>query len=242
MNKTIEMDGTTYDFTYEDLVWSITFPKSKTRAKELAQLELLEKPATHFTPAKISSDSDSYTISYEIAKRTYGFEQVRKMGREDKLRALRNIADLGELLNTRYTFFLHPDNLIFDINLVPSIVHRGIKNILPPYELTEETFFQTNINVSLLRCFLRNSLLKNLYNGSLSGARGTQFEKSILDAKTVQDIATILEEAYVKEHAAVQKKYGKRTEEKIQYFPWVGGWFHYRRYFTCNSSKLFCLR
>ncbi|MBC8931479.1 type VII secretion protein EssB, partial [Escherichia coli] len=55
MNKTIEMDGTTYDFTYEDLVWSITFPKSKTRAKELAQLELLEKPATHFTPAKISS-------------------------------------------------------------------------------------------------------------------------------------------------------------------------------------------
>ncbi|CCQ19365.1 Undefined function [Listeria monocytogenes N53-1] len=53
MNKTIEMDGTTYDFTYEDLVWSITFPKSKTRAKELAQLELLEKPATHFTPAKI---------------------------------------------------------------------------------------------------------------------------------------------------------------------------------------------
>lgn len=38
MNKTIEMDGTTYDFTYEDLVWSITFPKSKTRAKELAQL------------------------------------------------------------------------------------------------------------------------------------------------------------------------------------------------------------
>lgn len=42
MNKTIEMDGTTYDFTYEDLVWSITFPKSKTRAKELAQLELLE--------------------------------------------------------------------------------------------------------------------------------------------------------------------------------------------------------
>lgn len=81
--------------------------KIKTRAKELAQLELLEKPATHFTPAKISSDSDSYTISYEIAKRTYGFEQVRKMGREDKLRALRNIADLGELLNTRYTFFLH---------------------------------------------------------------------------------------------------------------------------------------
>lgn len=116
--------------------------KIKTRAKELAQLELLEKPATHFTPAKISSDSDSYTISYEIAPRTYGFEQVRKMGREDKLRALRNIADLGELLNTRYTFFLHPDNLIFDINLVPSIVHRGIKNILPPYELTEETFFK----------------------------------------------------------------------------------------------------
>lgn len=159
MNKTTEMDGTAYEFTYEDLVWSITFPKSKTHAKELAQLELLEKPATHFTPAKISSDSDSYTISYEIAPRTYGFEQVRKMGREDKLRALRNIADLSELLNTRYTFFLHPDNLIFDINLVPSIVHRGIKNILPPYELTEETF-SNSINVSLLRCFLRNSLLK----------------------------------------------------------------------------------
>ncbi|MCH2734888.1 type VII secretion protein EssB, partial [Listeria monocytogenes] len=80
-NKTIEMDGITYAFTYEDLVRSITFPKSKTHAKALAQLELLEKPATHFTPAKSSSDSDSYTISYDIAKRNYGFEQVRKMGR-----------------------------------------------------------------------------------------------------------------------------------------------------------------
>lgn len=178
--------------------------KIKTRAKELAQLELLEKPATHFTPAKISSDSDSYTISYEIAPRTYGFEQVRKMGREDKLRALRNIADLGELLNTRYTFFLHPDNLIFDINLVPSIVHRGIKNILPPYELTEETFFK-QYQCFVIAMFSKKFSFENLYNGSLSGARGTQFEKSILDAKTVQDIATILEEAYMKEHAAVQK-------------------------------------
>lgn len=53
--------------------------------------------------------------------------------------------------------------------------------------------------------FSKKFSFENLYNGSLSGARGTQFEKSILDAKTVQDIATILEEAYMKEHAAVQK-------------------------------------
>lgn len=52
MNKTIEMDGITYDFTYEDLVWSITFPKSKTHAKELAQLELLEKTCDTFYSCK----------------------------------------------------------------------------------------------------------------------------------------------------------------------------------------------
>ncbi|GKV58220.1 type VII secretion protein EssB [Listeria monocytogenes] len=139
------------------------------------------------------------------------------MGREDKLRALRNIADLGELLNTRYTFFLHPDNLIFDINLVPSIVHRGIKNILPPYELTEETFFK-QYQCFVIAMFSKKFSFENLYNGSLSGARGTQFEKSILDAKTVQDIATILEEAYVKEHAAVQKNMASVPKKKYSTF------------------------
>lgn len=204
MNKTTEMDGTAYDFTYEDLTWSITFPKSQTRAKDIAQLELLEKPAAHFVPAKLMSDSDSYMISYEIDKHTYGFEQVRKMEREDKLRALRNIAALSELLNTRYTFFLHPDNLIFDINLVPNIVHRGIKNILPPYELTEEAFFK-QYQCFVIAMFSKKFSFENLYNGSLSSARGSQFEKSILDAKTVRDIALILEEAYLKENSSVQK-------------------------------------
>ncbi|CAM4288425.1 type VII secretion protein EssB [Listeria ivanovii subsp. ivanovii] len=165
---------------------------------------MLEKPAAHFVPAKIASDSDSYTISYDIDKYTYGFEQIRKMEREDKLRALKNIVDLSELLDTRYTFFLHPDNLIFDINLVPRIVHRGIKNILPPYELTEATFFK-QYQCFVIAMFSKKYSFDNLYNGSLTSARGTQFEKSILDAKTIQDIATILEEAYVKENKAVQR-------------------------------------
>ncbi|MBC1252752.1 type VII secretion protein EssB [Listeria welshimeri] len=217
MNKTTDMDGTAYDFTYEDLAWSITFPKSKTHAKELAQLELLEKPATHFVPATISSDSDSYMISYEIDKHTYGFEQIRKMEREDKLRALRNIADLSELLNTRYTFFLHPDNLIFDINLVPRIVHRGIKNILPPYELTEETFLK-QYQCFAIAMFSKKFTFENLYNGSLSSARGTQFEKNILDAKTVQEVATVLEEAYIKENKSMQKNMARVPKKKYGAF------------------------
>ncbi|MBC1934075.1 type VII secretion protein EssB [Listeria seeligeri] len=217
MNKTTEMDGKTYDFTYDDLVWSVTFPKSKTHAKEIAQLELLEKPANHFVPAKITSDSDSYTISYDIDKHTYGFEQVRKMEREDKLRALRNIADLSDMLNTRYTFFLHPDNLIFDINLVPSIIHRGIKNILPPYELSEATFFK-QYQCFVIAMFSKKYSFDNLYNGSLASARGTQFEKSILDAKTIQDIADILEEAYVKENTAVHKNISRVPKKKYRTF------------------------
>lgn len=217
MNKTTEMDGTTYDFTYEDLIWSVTFPISKTHAKEVGQLELLEKPAAHFVPAKITSDSDSYTISYDIDKHTYGFEQIKKMEREDKLRALKNIADLSELLNTRYTFFLHPDNIIFDINLVPKIVHRGIKNILPPYELNEETFFK-QYQCFVIAMFSKKYSFDNLYNGSLNSARGSHFEKSILDAKSIQDIAAILEEAYVKESKTVQKNMARVPKKKYGTF------------------------
>lgn len=64
------------------------------------------------------------------------------MGCEDKLCVLWNIVDLGELLNMCYIFFLYLDNLIFDINLVLSIVYWGIKNILLFYELIEEIFFK----------------------------------------------------------------------------------------------------
>lgn len=66
--------------------------------------------------------------------------------------------------------------------------------------------------------FSKKYSFDNLYNGSLASARGTQFEKSILDAKTIRDIADILEEAYVKENTAVHKNISRVPKKKYRTF------------------------
>src|SRR5690625_5451582 len=92
-----------------------------------------------FVPMTVDMEDDMFRFSFTVDQETKKWEDLGKLGRNDKLRLLCNVARLKEYLTTRKTFFLHPDNLVFDDNLMPSIVYRGMRDLLPPYEMDEET-------------------------------------------------------------------------------------------------------
>lgn len=204
MTRTIEMDGTGYEFTYEDTQWSVTFAESLTKVKAMDELELLKQPNEKMAPVEILHENDSYIFHYEIDKNTYSFAEIERMERKDKLRALHNVGSLAAFLSTRYTFFLHPDNIVFDLNLNPLIVHRGIKRILPPYEMNEETLFK-QYRCLVIAMFSKKYSFENLYSGSLHNARATSFEKKVTETKSIRELMTLLEELYQAELKTVAK-------------------------------------
>ncbi|WP_088810660.1 MULTISPECIES: type VII secretion protein EssB [Listeria] len=205
MKNKIEIGGVSYEYNYEDTVWSVSFTESRTRIKDDAELEILAKPSSYFVPVEMEHANDTYTFNYTIAKETYSFDELKNFERKDSLRALRNVAELEALIGTRFTFFLHPSNIIFDENLMPKIVHRGLKGILEPYDLTRETFFKQYQSL-IVAMFQKKYDFDNLYAGSVQNARGTAFLKAIVDAKTTAELVGILDEAFQKEKESSGKK------------------------------------
>lgn len=217
MKSTIEIDGVTYDFTCEQNEWRVSFVESRTRIKDAAQLEILTKPSPYFVPVKIEHEKETYTFCYEIADTMYRFEDVSQMERKDKLRALKNVAELEALIGTRFTFFLHPGNLVFDENLMPKIVHRGLKGIIHPYDLTDELFFKQYQSLCVAM-FSKKYQFDNLYAGSLKNARGTNFERQIADTKTSEEIEGFLQESFEKELADSKRKMMLISKKRFRMF------------------------
>ncbi|KMT60169.1 hypothetical protein X560_1095 [Listeria fleischmannii 1991] len=205
MKNKIEIDGVSYEYNYEDTMWSVSFAESRTRIKDDAELDILAKPSAYFVPVEIQHENEHYTFDYKIAKETYSFDEVKKMARKERLRALHNISNLEALIGTRFTFFLHPSNIIFDENLMPKIVHRGLKGILEPYDLTSEHFFK-QYQSFIVAMFSTKYSFDNLYSGSIINARGTALLKMVVDAKTTEELAEILAEAFSKEKESSEKK------------------------------------
>ncbi|WP_239253573.1 type VII secretion protein EssB [Listeria ilorinensis] len=213
----IEMDGTSYPFSYTDTVWTTTFTESRTKLKTIEQIELLKKPAESFLPVEITHENDSYRFDYSVSGDTISFGELIKMTRADKLRALYNVGKLARLLDTRYTFFLHPDNLVFDLNLEPQIVHRGMKGLVPPYDLTEERFLK-QYRCLAVAMFSKKYGFEDLYNGSLQNAHSTQYEKAVVNAAGIAELNQVLADAYQAETKRIAKTMTTVPKKKFKTF------------------------
>ena len=194
----IKIDHHTYDLAVTEKGRRVKFTESETRVKQFEQLELLEKANPLFATAKVFKEDETYIIEYDCKPKNRSFEEVSELERVDKLRAMINIAKLQAMIHTRYTFFLHPSNLVFDLNLMPILIHRGIKDVLPPYDNHEEIFLK-QYQALVIAMFSKKYPFESLYTGSLNRASTTKFEKNIIHGKTVSEVVAILEEAFEQE-------------------------------------------
>jgi type VII secretion protein EssB len=176
--KSIQLESMTYKFLLLDNRWELKLPKSQTRVKDVRQLALLNKDSDLFVPTIVKEGDDMFTFSFEVDPRAHTWEDVQKLNRKEKLRLLSNLARFKTILTTRMTFFLHPNNLIFDDNLLPSIVFRGIRELIPPYELNEDKFI-LQYKCLIVALFSKKYSFDDLYLGSLANAKDTAFERQV---------------------------------------------------------------
>src|SRR5699024_1264372 len=72
----------------------------------------------------------------------------------------------------------HPNNLLFNDNLMPMIIYRGIRDVVPPYEMDEKQFLK-QFKCLAIALFSKKYTFDQLYSGSLQHATGTEFERQV---------------------------------------------------------------
>ncbi|SDZ50468.1 type VII secretion protein EssB [Evansella caseinilytica] len=208
--KKVQFDTLNLYFQTEGSVWQTKIAKSLTQVKDIRQLGLMTELSEHFVPVTVQEEEDLFSLSFTVDQEKKQWKDVKQLHRNEKLRLLCNVAKLENWLSTRVTFFLHPENLVFDDNLMPSIIYRGIRDLFPPYEMKENHFLKQ------LKCFSIALLSKvhtfdDLYHGSLKNAKETEFERKVMESDNLHDLITYLEECYQKEQ--------KHTEKTMELVP-----------------------
>ncbi|MDS9473275.1 type VII secretion protein EssB [Sporosarcina pasteurii] len=208
--KTIELESMTIQFKIEKDKWKLSLPKSQTNMKDIRQLALMTEQSNYSVPVTVNDAYDSLDFSFDIQPNTKRWEDIQKLERNDKLRALCNVARFEDCLSTRITFFLHPNNLVFDDNLMPFIVYRGIRNVVPPFDLDTSKFLY-QYKCLAIALFSKKYSFEELYNGSLNHAKDTEFEREINEIEDIHTLKEYLTTQYLNEQ--------KITEKSMQLVP-----------------------
>ncbi|WP_373895110.1 type VII secretion protein EssB [Virgibacillus sp. CBA3643] len=208
--KAIQMEELSLQFSLNENNWQLQLPKSQSLVKDIRQLGLITENADLFVPMTVDEKDDMFTFTFTVNQDAKKWEDLKKLGRNDKLRLLCNIARFKEYLPTRTTFFLHPDNLVFDDNLMPAIVYRGIRGVLPPYEMGEEKFLK-QYKCLIIALFSKTYTFDQLYDGSLQNANETEFQRQVSEMDDLTRLINFLEDSYKEEQ--------KKTEATMQLVP-----------------------
>lgn len=207
---TINFEKNTFQFVIENNQWKLTLPKSQTKVNDVRQLDLMLHPSDFFTKSTVQEKEDAFLLTYEVVKDNKSFEQVKKLNRNDKLRLLCNIGKLESFLTSRITFFLHPDNVVFDDNLMPLVIYRGVREIVPPFRMYEDDFLK-QYKCLIIALFSKKYSFDQLYNGSLQHAKDTEFERKINEITDLNQLKEYLFQIYQDEQ--------KKTERTMEIVP-----------------------
>lgn len=209
--KKIEFETLSLDFEIDKDNWQLNLAKSQTKVKDFRQIRLLtEVTDDSFVPIEVTDEGDTFAFHFTVDPTKKTWEDLKQLRRNDKLRLLCNVAQLKKYLHTRITFFLHPDNLIFDNNLMPSVIYRGVRDLLPPFEMDEKGFLK-QLQCLSIALISPNYDYDQLYNGALKEAQATEFERQVISMQDLDSLIDYLHESYDDEQ--------EKSEKEMQVYP-----------------------
>jgi type VII secretion protein EssB len=202
--KTIQMESLTFQFSIDKDQWQLKLPKSQTRVKDIRQMSLINSDSGLCVPAVVEEEDDLFCFSYIVDPKAKTWDDILKLDRKDKLRLLCNLARFKHCLTTRMTFYLHPDNLIVDDNLIPALIYRGIRDLVPPYHLDEKSF-TIQYKCLTIALFSKKYSYDELMAGSLPQAKDTEFERQVIECENSDSLIQFLNGKYMEEKKATEK-------------------------------------
>lgn len=220
----IVFDQVEYDYEKTDTQWTVSIKKSSAHLKNEDRLAILKVPEAHFLPGNYEVTEDKLIFNYTIQRPGHTVKEMQELDTVEKLKAAVNLLSFGELTQFPYTFFLHPENIYFDYNLIPAIAYRGIKEQMPPMEMNQE-FLLRNMKCYLISLFLTDYKFEDLYAGNLETVTGTEFINRIKAADSMEDLADYIKPLYMQKAAEEEEKYQKVDKKTYKWSRQLALWF-----------------
>src|SRR5690625_7787148 len=88
--RTIQMESLSLRFTINEDLWQLQLPQSQTHVKDVRQLGLIMEEDPFFVPMTVDMEDDMFRFSFTADQETKKWEDLGKLGRNDKLRLLCN--------------------------------------------------------------------------------------------------------------------------------------------------------
>jgi len=203
-DKTIEIEDVTLQFTKDKSGLQISMPKSQTKLKDIRQVDLLKESSDYFAPLQVEEEEDVFLFHFTVEERWKNWESIFKLRTNEKLRLLNNMARLDRFLSTRITFSFHPDLIYFDDNLMPKVTYRGMRNLVPPFEM-EEALYLKQFKCFIIALFSKKYTYEQLYNGSLGNVEETEFQRQVRDMEDLTQLKDFLRESYLEEQVKTEQ-------------------------------------
>src|SRR5699024_4486609 len=104
----------------------------------------------------------------------------------------------------RKTFFLHPNNIVFNDSLMPFVIHRGVREIVPPFSMDELRLLK---QLQCLAVVLVNDdfTFDELSKGALENATKTAFEREVISCGSLDELEDYLTASYHAEQKETKK-------------------------------------
>ncbi|WP_079709009.1 type VII secretion protein EssB [Paraliobacillus ryukyuensis] len=195
----IELDNLSLTFEISNGARELRLPKSLTRINTIENVHLLtEAPKETFIPLEVKDEGDAFRFLFSIDDHKKKWEDLNDLSFHEKIRLLLNLTRLKKFIDSRITFFIHTDNVVFDDNLQPHVIYRGIQDLIPPYTMEQDNFLKQ------LKCFSIALLsdkytFDQLYNGSLENAKDTEVERQIQQKEDIAQFTEYLQSLYITE-------------------------------------------
>lgn len=194
----------------------LSLPQADTSLKSEKELLLLSQDASYFLPLHSKITGENIEFQYNMDG-FQSFKDIKKLDRLKQLRLLHNIGRFSKILGGRTTIILNPNNVVYDINLMPFMIYRGIKNMLPPLSNSPDGFLKEYKSI-VIATFSNEFEFEDLMKGALSRANSTTFEKAVQQTNTIKELQALLFEYHEKEYKNVQRKFRQVPIVKFKAF------------------------
>lgn len=223
-SRTIKFDNAEFEYLKTNQEWTVALIKSAANLKNEQQLAVLKVPEPYFLPCTYEVTEDKLLFHYAIERHGYTAQDIQALDNTDKLKAVVNLLSVERFSSFPYTFFLHPENIYYDYNLIPYIAYRGIKEQMPPTEMND-VFLLRNLKSYIISLFQTQYNFTDLYEGNLENITGNEFIMHIKNAETFNQLAEYLKQIYHQKTQEDKLKYQKVDKKKYTWSRQLSIWF-----------------
>lgn len=100
----ITIEKHTYELNKSEQEWTLALRKSDVQVNEKQDLALLQIAHPLLMDTRVDWEEDAITFTYQLPKEHLSFAELKTATKEDKLRAMANMAAVEQLLDLPLTF------------------------------------------------------------------------------------------------------------------------------------------